>query len=209
MQPRGREAGQLPQDLHHLHAALAVADHHRPQALAFVVPGDHAGNLLAAFVTTERIGAISGVGDASPGIPHAHEKLGKRDQQEVHRIDAAVDVDDSRRRSLRQHSADVRFRHMLRIQGHDLMLDLRRGRKLPSHRSEFDLARALRVETEAHIAGTAGTQQHAAQQKDWQCAGPHGWAGAPTGSKKTAFMCTISDAPKIVDFILGSPPHYG
>src|SRR6266481_5788936 len=60
-------AGELIQHFDGLHSTLTVADDHGSQPFSLVIPGNEPGDLVAAFIATESVGAVSGIADAGFG----------------------------------------------------------------------------------------------------------------------------------------------
>ena len=90
-------AGQLIQDLDRLHAALAVAYHHRAQPFALVIPRRNAGDLFARLVAAVGVGAVARGPYAPLGVSHRDEEFAERLHRLVNGIDSAVDADDAGR----------------------------------------------------------------------------------------------------------------
>src|SRR5262249_34986752 len=111
-----------------LHAALAVAHDHGPQTFLLVIPGDHAGDHSAVFVTAERPSAIIWIADTHRGITHPNQEMGKGNHSLMNRTDAAMDVDDPGSGRIRKHFENVLCRHVQRIERENPLLPFRRKR---------------------------------------------------------------------------------
>jgi hypothetical protein len=98
---RAGGAGQVLQRLQHAHSALAVADQHRHQAVAFVVPGDAAGDLAAVHVAAGREAAVARSAQRVGRITHRDQEA--RERRHRHRRQASVQQHDARRRRAGEH----------------------------------------------------------------------------------------------------------
>ena len=129
------------------------------------------GDLRAVFIGAVRAAAVAGMAQLGLRIAHAGQEARERIHQQVHRVDAAVQRHDARRRPGRQHAAHLAVGDMFGIEREDARLDLRIQR--PSGRAprtaaarqrlgrwqqsvEDTLAQPARPETRASASASAG-----------------------------------------------------